>query len=247
MLTEHTRRPSRTPARAVSAVGVVIPARNEATRIRAAIEAVAKSCRNVTTACTIVVVDDGSSDETAVIAAETLLFHDGPSRLLRVRAGRASTARRVGCEAFGASVANPATAWVLSTDADSVVAPDWVARYLRHHERGEVAVAGIVGLLDDCDGRRIGHRWRADYGSTLAPDGGHPHVHAANLGVRLDVLDQAGGFGNSERIEDIELWDRVRALGIVPRADANIVVGTSARLDGRVRLGFAAALERIYG
>jgi hypothetical protein len=145
------------------------------------------------------------------------------------------------------TVRDPGTTWVLSTDADSVVPPDWVDRHLAHARRGAVAVAGVVDLVDDADGRGIRSPWWADYGSTLHPDRTHPHVHAANLGVRLDVYDDVSGFAIDEQVEDIGLWDRLRAAGHQPIADSSIVVWTSARVDGRVVVGgFAGALNALY-
>ena len=73
-----------------------------------------------------------------------------------------------------------------------------------------------------------------------------PHVHCANLAVRLDALDGVGGFGHQRRAEDIDLWQRLRRAGFSVRADSTSVVTTSARLDGRVSGGFATALASAY-
>ena len=248
MLTTSPRlRPDRRSVSTVTAVGVIIPAKDESTRIRAALESVIASCARVSAPCTIVVVDDASSDDTAQIASDALRSHHGRSTVITVDVGRAGSARRTGVDAFRSDVADPSSAWVLSTDADSVVPPYWVERFMQHHTEGALAVAGVVDLTDDCDGRRIADRWIADYRPTIAADGSHPHVHAANLGVRLDAYDEVGGFRDLDRIEDIDLWDRLRSAGHLPVADASIVVSTSARADGRVRKGFAAALGRLYG
>lgn len=231
----------------VTDVGVVIPACNEVSTIGAAVASVAAACAGVEPRCTIVVVDDGSSDRTADAAQDALTGHDGPGFVISVRAGRASRARAVGGDLFADTVDCWASAWLLSTDADSVVREDWVGRYLVHAGNGAVAVAGVVGLIDDEDGRRVGRAWWDDYGATIASDRSHPHVHAANLGVRLDTYRAVGGFSDLERAEDIDLWRRIREAGHETVADADLVVDTSARLSGRVEVGFAAALQRLYG
>ncbi|MEZ5258239.1 MAG: hypothetical protein R2705_15435 [Ilumatobacteraceae bacterium] len=136
--------------------------------------------------------------------------------------------------------------WLLSTDADSMVPCDWIARYLAHARRGALAVAGVVDVVDDEETGSFVERWRADYGATLRPDGRHPHVHAANLGVRFDAYTAVDGFRPVPRAEDIDLWRRLRALGIEPVADASIVVATSGRRSGRVGEGFAHALALAY-
>ena len=232
---------------AVTDVGVVIPARNEESSIGAAVSSVALACARVATRCTIVVVDDASTDRTSVAAQQALTRHDGPGFVISVRAGRASRARAAGEAVFSRTIDRPRHAWLLSMDADSIVRDDWVECYLAHAELGALAVAGVVELINDDDGRRIGAAWWDDYGATIAPDRTHPHVHAANLGVRLDVYRAAGGFADLARAEDIDLWRRIREMGHEPVADADLVVATSARLSGRVDVGFAAALGRLYG
>lgn len=230
-------------------MGVVIPAHNEAERIGDAISAVKRACAQVPASCVVVVVDDHSTDETAAVARRALAQFDGSAAVVTGQFGRASAARRAGVERFRSVVSDPANTWLLSTDADSVVPDTWIESYLDHHRRGAAAVAGIVDLTDDDDGRLIAHRWRGDYRATLADDLSHPHVHAANLGIRFDVYDEVGGFGDRDRIEDIALWRRVRGGGHATVSDASIVVATSARMTGRVQLGFgfASALGRLYG
>lgn len=230
----------------MTTVGVVIPAHDEADLVGAAVRSVVDACNQVDASCAVVVVDDDSSDETAAAAAAALVGLRGIGTVVTGRFGRASTARRAGVERFRLLVEDPSDTWLLCTDADSVVPITWVESYLAHHRRGEVAAAGIVDLIDDEGGRSIGERWRRDYGATVAVDLTHPHVHGANLGVRLDVYDAVGGFGDLDRIEDIDLWRRVRGAGHVPVADAAIVVSTSARTTGRVDRGFAFALRQLY-
>lgn len=228
-------------------VGVVIPAHNEVERIGDAVNAAVRACAKARASCTVVVVDDNSTDGTNAATQAALARFDQLITVVAGRFGGASSARRAGVERFRSVVSDPVNTWILSTDADSVVPDTWIESYLVHHRRGAVAVAGIVDLTDDDAGRLIGERWRGDYGSTIADDRTHPHVHAANLGIRFDVYDDAGGFGELDRIEDIELWQRVRNAGHTTVADSSIVVSTSARMTGRVESGFASALGRLYG
>lgn len=229
----------------MTTVGIVIPAHDEAELVGDAVRAVVAACGRVDATCVVVVVDDGSSDGTTEVAREALDGFAGLGSVVVGSFGRASTARCAGIDLIRAVVADPADTWVLSTDADSVVPPTWIQAYLAHHERGSVAVAGIVDLLDE--DALWGERWRRDYGATVGADLAHPHVHAANLGIRFDVYDEVGGFTDLDRIEDIDLWRKVRAAGYVPVADGSIVVSTSARFTGRVEVGFAHALRRLYG
>ena len=235
-------------ASVVTTVAVVVPASDEAETIGLALDAIVVAATHVDVPCVIVVVDDASTDATVAIARRSLARHPGVSLVVSVDAGRASRARAVGASlvASAAGVDDPACVWLLSTDADSVVADDWIARHLVHARAGHTAVAGTVDLFDDEEGRRIRPAWIVEYGASITSERTHSHVHAANLGVRLDAFLDVGGFGDRERAEDIDLWTRLRAAGHRPVADADIVVATSARPIGRVELGFAGALRRLY-
>lgn len=230
-----------------AAVAVVIPARDEAPRIGACLRGVVAALGRVHgPEVLVVVVDDGSSDGTGALAAAVLSASGTPHVVVRAAAGSAGAARAVGVRTATAHLEVPAhLTWVLSTDADTVVPGDWVQRYLAHAAMGATAVAGVVALLEDVDARRVRDVWWADYGPTLAPDGSHPHVHAANMGIRLDVLAAAGGIPGVDHEEDRVLWDRLRAIGETPIADAGLVVATSARLHARVPRGFAHALGQL--
>jgi glycosyltransferase involved in cell wall biosynthesis len=231
------------------AVVVVVPARDEVRRIPVALDAIATALERTTPGDRlVVVVDDDSTDGTGAAARAALAGRDVDHLVLRVRETGVGRTRQAGVDHVVRHLdPDPRRTWVLSTDADTVVPPSWVERYLAHAAAGARAVAGIVALIPDADGRRIGARWRADYGARVDSSSSHPYVHAANLGVRLDVLQAVGGFPAVEREEDADLWDRIRAAGIEPVADADLVVATSARMRARVPRGFAHALATLYG
>lgn len=233
----------------IDTVAVVVPARNEVDRIESALASVHHAVRHLPPdgpEVRVVIVDDASSDGTAACATRALERLAVDHTVASCVAGAASRARQVGVDLVMASVTRWDRCWLLSTDADTRVARDWILRHLAHAADGALAVAGIVDLIDDEDASDFLGRWRSDYGATLDGSGSHPHVHAANLGVRLDVLVRAGGFGELERAEDLDLWRRIRAIGIEPVADTGIVVETSGRRLGRVAAGFAHALASLY-
>lgn len=225
---------------------VVVPARDEATRLGACLGVLHVSLVAWGGRFHVVVVDDASGDGTGVVARDGLTAMGERGMIVQGVGSTAGRARAVGVEqAREHWRLDPARTWVLSTDADSVVPVDWVSRHLAHARGGTVAVAGVVDLRDDADARAVRSLWENDYLPTLRVDGSHPHVHAANLGVRLDAYLAVGGFRDVARAEDIDLWRRLRADGHVPVADGDVVVATSARLRGRVEAGFAGALRRL--
>jgi hypothetical protein len=105
-------------------------------------------------------------------------------------------------------------------------------------DAGVDLVTGTVEPDDELDAATRA-RWRVRH---LLRDG-HPHVHGANLGVRLTAYDAAGGFDPVEVHEDVALVERVRASGATCLATASIHVRTSGRTVGRTPGGFAGYLE----
>jgi GT2 family glycosyltransferase len=127
--------------------------------------------------------------------------------------------------------------WVLNTDADSVVPPDWITAHLRLAERGAHAVAGDVRIAgwDDHD-ELIRSRYRQLVG------GSRERIYGANLGLRGDVYLAVGGFGPLSTGEDQHLWDRVKLVGYQTVTTASARVVTSSRTRGRARGGLADLL-----
>lgn len=238
------------PRVAIERVAIVIPARNEARTIAHSLESLRRAVTRTDpgTACWVAVVDDGSTDSTATIAQRALDDLPGGGRVIRVDVGCVGAARRIGVEAVTAHWRRPDQAWVLSTDADSAVRPDWILRHLRHAGSGALAVSGIVDIVDgdEHDHEALRARWLADYRGPIDEDHRHPYAHATNLGVRLDAYRAAGGFRDQTGQEDTDLWRRLRGQGMEPLADARIVVDTSGRRRSRVPRGFAHALATLY-
>src|SRR5579871_3022876 len=119
-------------------VGVVIPARDEAQAVSAAVSSVLVAAAHPWLAGTIVhlvVVDDCSSDSTGERSAATL---DGRGVVLSSRHGTAGGARALGfselCRASAGLGGDEA--WFATTDADSRVSVDWLANQVSWWRRG---------------------------------------------------------------------------------------------------------------
>lgn len=226
------------------AVGVVIPAHDEAATIAATVDSVRVSLDRaaVVDAC-IVVVADACSDATAAHARRRL---EAPDLVVEVShrcvgAARAEGSRRA-LQQLGAP---PERCWLLSIDGDSVAPADWVARHLAHAAAGVECVTGIVDLDTRAPGE-LRRRFAASY--LAAVDGAsHRHVHGTNFGIRGDTLLQAGNWSHLRTGEDHALWGAVAALGRTAVQDPSIVVTTSARTVGRAPDGFAADLRELAG
>lgn len=101
-------------------------------------------------------------------------------------------------------------------------------------------MSGIVRLRAD---HELAALFAAHYAwDPLRP---HPHVHGANLGVRVDAYESVGGWPTVAMSEDHALWRRLRAGGWPVVAATDVWVETSARLVGRVDGGFNGDLRRL--
>jgi GT2 family glycosyltransferase len=149
---------------------------------------------------------------------------------------------------------------LLTTDADSVVAPDWVARHLQHCRNGIDAVAGRVhpdpgelkGLPLQLRRRvELEHRYAAllsEIESVLDPVCWDPwprHAMAsgASLGVSVSWYRRIGGLPLLSLGEDRALIERLRAAGARLRHCPRTTVMTSSRLIGRAKGGMADTLR----
>jgi glycosyltransferase involved in cell wall biosynthesis len=236
---------------------VVVPARDEEERIGACLEALASQVEVEPAEYEVIVVLDACGDgtERAVADAEArwpdlvLWTLTGPGR----GAGPArATGMDVACarlESLGRMAGLLAT-----SDADSTVAPDWIARQLEAIGDGAEAIGGEV-LLDPRDSEALPsavlRRRESDLAerTRLAASRGpaqHAHFSGASLGLTPRAYRQAGGMGWLAALEDQELEDRLAGAGVRIHRLAPVRVTTSARTDGRAERGLARdlALER---
>lgn len=222
-------------------IAVLIPARNEEELLPRCLHSVQASRSLLPSTCTsdVIVISDSSSDRTHEIAESIL---GGSGAVVCTGVGVVGTAR-----ALAASIAlqrfagRPEDCWFANTDADCEVPIRWLTDQLCTAARGFHAVAGIVDVHDFSEHQsQVAQRFRDTY--LIEPDGTHPHVHGANLGVRADAYLRAGGWASLATAEDHDLWGRLHASGHARVSDAALQVVTSGRRVGRAPLGFADAL-----
>jgi glycosyltransferase involved in cell wall biosynthesis len=223
-------------------LAVVVPAHNEADTIAdsltSILDAVAAASSRLDRSA-IIVVADRCADNTASIARQVLRQH-AMGHVFECEAGGVGRARHVGVTAaVDLGLERPHRTWIANTDADTTVPKDWIRSQLCDADAGFVAVAGVVvidGFEVPLEARR---RFDVSYMSLLPGCGEHPHVHAANLGVRMDAYEHVGGWGDLDRSEDRDLWSRLQTSGARLTSRAELTVTTSGRATGRVPGGFA--------
>jgi glycosyltransferase involved in cell wall biosynthesis len=182
----------------VPTVSVIVPARDAAATIGAALEALAH--QDFDAEYDVLVVDDGSSDETAVIAESA----PGPVRVLRQAPSGPAAARNAGAAAAAADA-------LAFTDADCVPAPGWL-------RAGHRALAGadlVQGRVrPDPSARRM------PFDRTITVSSEYGLYETASLFVRRSAFDSVGGFEDwlgatmgKQLAEDVWFGWRVRRSG----------------------------------
>ncbi|MBO0692641.1 MAG: glycosyltransferase [Acidimicrobiaceae bacterium] len=232
-----------------TAVGVVIPARDEELLLGPCLQALAAAMdqtllMGVAEVRTVVVLDC-CSDRSREIARREAGRRGRQLTVIETEVGNVGRARRLGTDwlllRFAARRAGDV--WLATTDADSLVPPCWLTHQLAQRDRGIDAWAGTVVVHDWPDRpAELPAFFQAGYAR-------HPtgHVHGASLGCRADVYLRAGGFPGIETGEDHGLWRRLGAVGARRMHDANCPVRTSGRRQGRAPHGFAAAIDELEG
>ena len=236
---------------------VVVPARDEERHLGAALDALAEEGARVAGGLGVVVVDDGSTDGTAVVARAAAVRAAGRGVRVDVLDGPGAGvgwARRVGMDAAVRRLATAPGAssrdLVLSTDADTRVAPGWLAAVLRAVEDGHDVIAGDVRPdpaepLPGALRRRRAEAARVRLRALRAAEGtgaAHHHFSAANLALTVGAYEACGGMPTPRALEDEALLEAVRAAGLRVHRAADAVVHTSPRTAGRAPRGLAADL-----
>lgn len=226
----------------ICAVGVAIPARDEAEligpclrRLRVALAGLPARIERA-----VCVVGDRCTDRTAYLARTEFAGWRNARVLANERDATLGEVRDLGfsrvMRMLGAY--EPARTLLLSTDADTVVAPDWALAHLRLAGRGWHGIAGAAELSGPLPAP-VAARYARVRGTGR-------NVYGANLGVRADAYAAVGGFAPLTTGEDRDLWRRLGAAGFRRIYAGEPLVHTSARQYGRARDGVAALLRRLH-
>jgi glucosyl-3-phosphoglycerate synthase len=239
-------------------VSVVVPARDEEALIGSCLAALAKQEDISSQEYEVLLVLDKCADATEARALEAvaeypdLRLHllDGPGR-------GAGHARRTGMEEAYArhlSSGQP-DGLIASTDADTVVAPDWLSEQLQAASRGARAIGGRIELRDDGDLPQGVASWHDEQGrarqrellaSLDSSDGPlsaeHWQFSGASLALTAAAYAEIGGLEPLAALEDEYLERALSRCGIPIERPLSVRVSTSARLVGRANRGLARDL-----
>lgn len=244
-------------------IAIAVPARNEAERLEACLRRLAALTIDARVEAVIIrVLANNCQDDTVIRATDVAATAPRPImvRSLDLPPSRANAgwARRLTLDDAAATLSRP-TDVLMSTDADTLPAADWLIRTLDHLNSGWDAVAGLARL----DPRELrahprGHRWRFAQirryqasldrlkaaGDPLEPWPRHFYEGGASIALTLGAYLRIGGAPTPPVGEDRALFEAVRRAGGRVRHPLDVRVLTSARLVGRAAGGASDTLAR---
>jgi glucosyl-3-phosphoglycerate synthase len=234
---------------------VVVPARDEEAVIGACLQGLACQREIAAEEYEVILVLDGCRDETAERVA-ALAEERTRLRLHTVALARpqgVGRARRLGmdlaCERL-LGVGRP-EGLIASTDADTIVAPDWLACQLELVGRGARAIGGHVELAAPARSvlapealiareRGARARMRTVLAESLSAEAAEHHQFSgASLALTADTYRCCGGLPVRAALEDEALERALRARGVPILRSRRVRVQTSARTAGRAPRGLA--------
>jgi glucosyl-3-phosphoglycerate synthase len=234
---------------------VVVPARNEEDLITSCLEALATQERVAHHEYEVLLILDRCTDETEERAREIGGMH--PSLKLHFLHGPgegSGPARKMGMDAACArllQVGRP-EGLIACTDADTVVAPDWLAAQLRAVSKGASAIGGRIELGDDGSlpervRRRHSEEGRRRHEHLLCDPAGeaqHWQFSGASMTLTAAVYEQVGGLEPLTALEDEHLEEVLRRHNVPIHRLLSVRVTTSPRVVGRTTRGLSDDLSR---
>ncbi|MFB6141984.1 MAG: glycosyltransferase family 2 protein [Halorientalis sp.] len=207
-------------------IDVVVPAYNEADDIADCLDSILE--QDTERPFSVLVVDDGSTDETPEILAEYEREHERLRVVTKeTNRGYGDTIRR-GFEESTADI-------VCFVDGDSIVAPGSLAAVVEDYEAGADAVFGYVDVRND---DRL-HGLYCKVGKRHDPD---KRYGGALMSVRREVLEDLGGFLDVENrgSQDVEIKTRLR------KSDYDVVFEDDAKVFSRFPEGWRNVMRQKF-
>jgi O-antigen biosynthesis protein len=183
-----------------------------------------------------IVIDDGSTDETAAIASRYNV------RLIRTENRGLSHARNLGWQAATGEI-------VAYTDDDAYPDPDWLAYLAAAFRTGEYAGVGGPNIPPPGDGSIAACVANAPGGPihVLLSDCEAEHIPGCNMAFKRSALEAVGGFDPQFRVagDDVDICWKIQQrgwkLGFSPAAQVWHHTRNSVRTYWRQQKGYGAA------
>jgi cellulose synthase/poly-beta-1,6-N-acetylglucosamine synthase-like glycosyltransferase len=223
-LLEKTMRPRRAGA-PLPPVSVIVPAYNEGTVLESAIDAL---LRIDYPTFEVIIVDDGSTDDTLAIARRL----EGRHASIEVRVFTKANGGKA--TALNTGIAQARFGFVLCMDADSAIAPDSLREAMPHFR--DQAVGAVAGNVKVVNRENWLTRLQAlEYIEGLnMPRRAQGFIAAVNIvpgpvGLfRVEALQEVGGYDNDTFAEDADLTLKLISAGWKIVYEENAVAWTQA-------------------
>jgi glucosyl-3-phosphoglycerate synthase len=248
-----------TPPPGLEAI-VVVPARDEAPRIAACLQALSAQLDMAAGSYEVILILDGCRDQTQEVVQRTTSHLDEPvfHTVTLLRSQGVGRARRLGMDIACRRLMQlgRADGLIASTDADTTVAADWLSAQLALARAGAEAIGGLIELdpaerqalapqaitvRDRGAKRRITDAIEQTPGPAAVE---HAHFSGASLAVTAAAYQRSGGLPVRAALEDEALAQALTRQGIAIHRSRRVRVRTSARTDGRAPRGLAQDLAR---
>jgi glucosyl-3-phosphoglycerate synthase len=239
---------------------VVVPARDEAARIGECLLALSQQQGVMPESFEVIVILDGCRDETSRVVKD---FIENEPELLLHTVELASSEGVGRARGLGMDIAcqrllglGRGTGLIASTDADSVVALDWLACQLELTRSGAQAIGGHIELhpresdmltpeaLIEREQRGVERMRAVLREGPLDGAAEHHQFSGASLALTADTYRRCGGLPVRAALEDEALELELRARCVPIHRSRRVRVQTSARTDGRAPRGLARDLAR---
>lgn len=244
-------------------IAVAIPALDEEKRIGSCLEALMdQRVKADSRDFRIIVLANNCVDETAAVIRAR--FRRSPIEVREVSLLRpynhAGWARRLSLEAAAGMLDRPGDV-LLSTDADTVVAPDWITSNVAHLGSGYDAVAGFaMPLMEEWRRLPATHRARFNrlrkyhtllaflrrerHGLSADPWPRHEYEGGASIAMTLALYRRLGELPTPPIGEDRALFKAIENAGGRIRHPLDVRVFTSCRYHGRASGGMADTIAQ---
>jgi cellulose synthase/poly-beta-1,6-N-acetylglucosamine synthase-like glycosyltransferase len=183
---------------------VVIPARNEASNIKACVDSILAQAYPMDF-CEIIVIDDFSEDDTAFIVKAIGQYHPNVKLLSLADYFKADEMNSFKKKAIEKAVSQAKGNWIVTTDADCIVPKNWLGLYNGYIQKNNpvfvaapvmfIKTAGILNAFQVLD-------FLALQGITAAAVGAGKHSmsNGANLAFEKSAFIAVGGYQGVDQI-----------------------------------------------
>jgi glucosyl-3-phosphoglycerate synthase len=239
---------------------VVVPARDEASRIAACLQALSAQRDMAAGSYEVILILDGCRDHTLRVVQQTTghlhqaVFHT----VTLPRPQGVGRARRLGMDIACRRLTQlgRGEGLIATTDADTTVAANWLAAQLALARAGAAAIGGLIeldvterqalapealGVRDRSATRRLTEAIEQTAGPAAVE---HAHFSGASLALTVAAYRRCGGLPVRAALEDEALAQALTRQGIAIHRSRRVRVRTSARTNGRAPRGLAQDLAR---